>query len=160
MADENQTPTPEKAAIAAVSKPSTTEILKELDRLERTTIPGGMPMAPKQMMLDATDVAAKHPDLHLRWVNIRDPQKAGARQFSGYRRLAPDEGGKSLGDELALFACTKERHDAVKEHNRRTHEARLVAHKREMEQAVEAVAREMQDRYGVKIDTSRLMVNE
>lgn len=160
MADQNKAPeTPTTPAADAAQGKATTEILKDLSTLEAKTTYGAPVMAPKQLMMNASDVEAKHPDLKLRWVNIKDPQKAAARMLQGYRRLTAEEGGRQLGDEAALFGIPRRQYDAMVEHNRQLHEARLSAHKTEVQNAAEAVARQLRDQYGVKIDAERIFIN-
>src|SRR5690348_7224420 len=87
-------PTP---GITGHSAPSAEDQLKALERLERTTVPGAPIRTPRQLMLDASKVQEAHPDQHVRWVNIKDPQKAESRQMDGYRRLTSEEGGRQIG---------------------------------------------------------------
>lgn len=161
MSDEQkpqtQPPTPPPPTEGAPAK----QVLEQLKQLERTTGgSGAIPLAPKQMMLDASDVAQKHPDLHLRWVNIKDPQRAATQIMKGYRRLEAEEGGRALGDELALFGISRERFEVITAHNRKVHNERLSAHTKEMENIADAVARELRDRHGIRVDPSRILVNE
>lgn len=140
---------------------SPAEALANAERLERTMIPGALSRTPKQHMLDsAASVQEKHPDLRLRWVNIRDPQKAASRVNEGYRRLSSEEGGRQIGDELALMGAPRELVEAKEHEIRQLNEERLVAHRREMENAVEGVARQLRDRHGIKVDSRRLMVDD
>jgi len=156
---ETQAPTP--PATPEAPKKTTEDIMKELQQLERTTGgSGAIPLAPKQQMLDASAVEAKHPDLKLRWVNIKDPQRAAVQMMKGYRRLTAEEGGRAMGDELALFGISREKFDQMVAHNRRTHAARLTAHRTEMENIAEAVARQLRDQHGIKVSAERLLVNE
>lgn len=136
------------------------DIRARADRVEATTVPGARVLTPKEQMLDATDVAAKHPDLHLRWVNIRDKNKAETRTREGYRRLSSDEGGRHLGDEMALFGLPREVADRKRAELERLNEERLVAHEREYEATVEGVARALRDRYGVKFNVDRILIKE
>lgn len=140
------------------------EALKEAraaaDRLEATTVPGARLLTPKEQLLDASDVAAKHPGKHLRWVNIRDKSKAETRVREGYVRLSSDEGGRHLGDEMALFGLPREVAERKQAELRRLNEERLTAHEREYEATVEGVARVLRDRYGVKFNTDRILIKE
>ena len=149
------------AAKDAVGSKTTADIMKELQQMERTTGgSGAIPLAPKQQMLDARDVQAKHPDLKLRWVNIKDPQRAAVQMMKGYRRLTAEEGGRALGDELALFGVSRAEYDRRIEHNQKVHAERLTSHRREMENMAEAVARELRDRHGIRVSSERILVNE
>lgn len=127
---------------------------------EAKTVPGAPTLTPKQQMLDASEVEKRHPDKVIRWVNIRDPQKAESRRVEGYVRLSEAEGGRSLGNDLALMAIPRAQHEAKVKAIRKLNDERLNAHRREMESVAESVARQMRDRYGVQIDASRILVDE
>lgn len=133
---------------------------KVLDEVEARTVPGAPTLTPKQQMLDASDVEKRHPDKVIRWVNIRDPQKAESRRVEGYVRLSEAEGGRSLGNDLALMAIPRAAHEAKVQAIRKLNDERLNAHRREMESVAESVAKQMRDRYGVSIDASRILVDE
>lgn len=137
---------------------SATDIKKKLDRIEAKEIFGAPSRLPKEMMLDASDAQARHPELHLRFVNIKDPNKAAGRLAEGYRRLSDEEGGRHLGDELALFGISREVVERKRELQRQRNEMLLTQYKHEMEGAVEAVARELRDRHGVNVDTDRIFI--
>lgn len=137
---------------------SVEELKKALDRRERTSgRSGAVPRSPKQGLLDASDVEAAHPDKRVRWLNLKNPEKVVVRQAEGYTRLPAEEGGRSLGDEMALFAAPREVHEervaAQTEENRR----RESAHRNEFQRTVEAVARELRDRHGVNVSAEQLM---
>lgn len=133
---------------------------QQLAQVEKTTIPGAVSLTPKAQMLDARDVQERHPDKVLRWVNIRDRQKAEARQLAGYVRLSEDEGGRHLGDELALMAIPKKQHEARREAIKQLNDERMRAHHTAMENMAESVARMARDQFGVKIDPRRILVDE
>lgn len=144
----------------AEAKSQITEMQKKLEQQERTSgPPGAMPMATKQSLLDASDVAKKHPDKHLRWVNVGVPEKAQSRQREGYERVPAAEGGKQVGN-LALFACTKERHEQHVEADRQLRSRRLDAHNVEVEKTAESVAKVLRDKHGIRINAERLMISE
>lgn len=140
--------------------PKTTleEIKAKLNRLEATTgSSGAIPRAPKQMLLDASDVAAKKPDKRLRWLNLRSPEKMAGRLADGYRVIPNDEGGRRLGDEMVLAEMPREIHEervaALDKRNRDL----VDAPRREFENAVEGVARSMRDNHGIKVTAEQLM---
>lgn len=147
-----------KAKQAEGSTVTAAEVKKKLERIEAKEIFGAPSRLPKEMMLDASDAQEKHPDLHLRFVNIKDPNKAAGRLAEGYRRLSDEEGGRHLGDELALFGISREVVERKREIQRQRNEMLLTQYKHEMEGAVEAVARELRDRHGVNVDTDRLFI--
>lgn len=136
------------------------DLKKKLEQVEATTVPGAPTLTPKQQMLDASDVEKRHPDKVIRWVNIRDPQKAASRQVEGYVRLSEAEGGRHLGNDLALMAIPRRQHEAKVAAIAKLNDDRLNAHRREMESVAESVAKQMRDRYGVSIDASRILVDE
>lgn len=140
---------------------SAAEALKNAEALERKMVPGAYSRTPKQAMLDRAEaVQEKHPDLRLRWVNVRDPQKAESRREDGYRRLTSEEGGMNIGDELVLMGAPRERVEAREAAQRQLNEERLVAHVGEMERAVEGVAKALRDNHGIKVNPRQLLVNE
>jgi hypothetical protein len=132
-------------------------LAKKKAELERH-VPGATVLTPKEQMLDARDVEKRHPDKAIRWVNIRDPQKAATRQLEGYVRLSEEEGGRTIGDELALMGAPREHIEAQREAIRRVTFERLNAHNNEMEQIAEGVAKVMRDRYGMSVDPKRILV--
>lgn len=134
--------------------------LEALRRQEEKEIPGLKIRTPRQRILDAREVQAKHPDKHIRWVNIKDAEKAEARKEDGYHRLTSEEGGRQIGDQAALFAIPKgeaeARRAAIKEENL----ARLDAHKAEMRRAAEAGAKALRDQAGLSVSADRLLIDE
>lgn len=134
---------------------------KALDAQERKTgSSGAVPLMPKQRMLDISELNARHPDKRIRWCNLRDPNKVASRRASGYVRLTSEDGGIALGDEMATFALPRSEYDnrvkAVEFENKR----RLTAHEDEVASVVEGVARLLRDKYGLKIDEKRLLIND
>ena len=135
------------------------DMRKKLDRVEAKTVPGAPVLAPKEQMLDASDVQAAHPDHRVRWIQTANAEKAQSRLADGYEIIPESEGGRRLGG-LALARTPRENYDrrvaAVDAKNKE----RLKAHKADINRAVEAVARELRDQHGISIDESRLMVDE
>jgi hypothetical protein len=84
----------------------------QLNRIEDKEVPGVRVRTPRGKMLDARAVQAKHPDKHVRWVSIREDEKAEARKEEGYVRLTSEEGGRQIGKELVLMAIPKTVADA------------------------------------------------
>lgn len=135
--------------------------LKALKVQEGRSIPGVYTREPKQAMLDVPkEVIDRHPDKHLRWVNIKDPQKAESRQMDGYVRLTPEEGGRQLGSELALFAAPKASVEARKAFQEKRNRELLTAHVGEMEQAAQSLARELRDQHGFDVNEKDILVKE
>jgi hypothetical protein len=131
-----------------------------LQHIEAQTLSGAAVLTPKEILLDLSDLQAKHPDKHFRWVNIRAPGVADRRRLDGYLRLPESDGGKELGGELAVFVTTKRLHEHRVAQHQKTTEERLQAHRAEVERIADGVARELRDKYGIKVDPSRLFVNE
>lgn len=153
---ENKTasvPTPEPIPEISVTdaRAQLGEMQAALDRFERTTgQSGAVPLATKQMLLDASDVVKRHPNLRLRWVNVNNREKAEMRQHNGYVRLPDSEGGRQVGN-LALFACSQGTYEARVKQYDELHKSRLTQHNREVGAEAEAIERIMRDRYGVKV---------
>jgi hypothetical protein len=156
---ELKDPTPGISA-PAESAVTAGEQLAALDRFERKTVPGAPIRAPRQQLLDASAVQKEHPGEHVRWVNIRDPQKAESRQMEGYKRLTSEEGGRQIGSELALMAAPVEIVQARVDAERQLNREKLEAPKRMMEEAAEGIAKDLRDNHGMNIDPRRLFVNE
>lgn len=134
--------------------------LKALREKEEREIPGLQIRTPRQRILDAREVQAKHPDKHVRWVNIKDPEKAETRKEEGYKRLTSEEGGRQIGDQAALFAIPKEQADAKKRDIQIENQARLDAHKASMRRAAEEGARALRDKAGLNVSADRLLIDE
>lgn len=134
--------------------------LKALRRQEDKEVPGLKPRTPRQRILDASEVQARHPDKHIRWVNIKDPEKAEARKEDGYTRLTSEEGGRQIGDQAALFSIPKEQAVQKKREIREENESRLNAHKADMRRAAEAGAKDLRDNHGLSVSADRLLIDE
>lgn len=143
------------------AKPATAgDLLKTTKRQEELTIPGANILTPRQQMLDASDVAKKHPELHLRWVNIRDPNKASARKLQGYSTEPLGSDSRRLGDEMVLMAVPKALAEQRRQQYKKLADDRLAENRNEFEAAVEAMARHLRDNHGLKsADIDRILVN-
>jgi len=141
------------AAAAGVTK-------QDLENIERKTVPGLAIRTPRARVLDARSVQEKHPDKHIRWVNIKDPEKAEARKEDGYMRLTSEEGGRQIGDQAALFAIPKAHADQKKADIKAENLARLDAHKAAMQRAAEEGARDLRDKAGLNVSAHRLLIND
>lgn len=149
-----------RAARAAAASGDATVSKETLDNIERKTVPGVNLRTPRQRLLDARDVQARHPDMHIRWVNIKDPEKAEARKEDGYKRLTSEEGGRQIGDQAALFGIPKEQAEAKIRDMKTEHLARLDAHKAEMRRAAEDGARNLRDNHGLSVSADKLLISE
>jgi len=141
-------------------KAELTEMTKKLEQVERTTGSGGaVPLTPKNQLLDARDMEQKNPEKRFRWVNVNNSEKMQARQAQGYERVAVSEGGRQVGN-LALFSLDRKTYEERVRQNKELGERRLNAHKAEVEQMADAVARELRDRHGIKVDAERIIIRE
>lgn len=133
---------------------------KALEHLENQQFSGAPNLTPKDVLLDLSDLQAAHPDKHFRWVNIRAPGKADRRRLDGYIRLPVSVGGKDLAGEVAVFVTSKKIFEAREQRIKDANKARLKAHRAEVERAVESIAKELRDKYGLKINPDRILVDE
>lgn len=137
------------------------ELKAKLKRQEETEGgSGAIPLTPKQMLLDVSDLSAKDPDHKYRWVASKDPQNIQKRILEGYTQVPESEGGRNLGGSLVLMKTPQRAVEARVARQNRAHESRLVQHNTEMAKVVESVVKEMKDRFGVSIDPSRVFVSE
>ncbi|HEY6022405.1 MAG TPA: hypothetical protein VIY48_21860 [Candidatus Paceibacterota bacterium] len=131
-----------------------------LAHIEAQQLSGAPSLTPKEVMLDISDLKAQHPDKYFRWVNIKSPGNADVRRVNGFIRVPESEGGRQLGDELALFVCTAANRDRQLANFKRLNESRLQAHKADVEQLAEGIAKELRDKHGIKINAERLLITE
>lgn len=136
------------------------EDLKALREKEAREVPGLKLRTPRQRLLDAREVQAKHPDKHVRWVNIKDGEKAETRKEDGYRRLTSEEGGRQIGDQGALFAIPKEQAAEKRAEIKAENLSRLDAHKAAMMRAAEEGAKALRDKAGLNVSAERLLIND
>lgn len=133
---------------------------KQLQNIEDKNVPGLRVRTPRAKMLDISEVQKKHPDKHLRWVSIREEEKAEARKEEGYTRLTAEEGGRQIGKELVLMGIPKE----VAQQRKRDQEERnallLDAHKVTMRNEAESAARYLRDQAGLKVDADTILISE
>jgi len=149
------------AAETQEAKKARLDLLSEtLKHIEAQTLSGVAVLTPKDILLDLSDLQKAHPDRHFRWVNIKAPGNADRRRLNGYIRLPEADGGRQLGGEVAVFVTTQRIHQQHEAEIKKANKQRLNAHRAEVENAVEAVARELRDKYGLKIDSERILVDE
>lgn len=149
-----------KSKKQAEASESMRNLQKALDHLEAQHLSGTPDLTPKEVLLDLSDLQQKHPEMHFRFVNIKAPGKADRRRLDGYIRLPESEGGREVGGEVAVFVTSKKIFDMRVQRVKDLNKARLQAHRAEVEGAVEAIARELRDKYGLKIDAARILVDE
>jgi hypothetical protein len=136
------------------------KLREALDRVEGKEVAGLRVRTPRARLLDAREVQAKHPDKHVRWVSIRDEEKAEARKEDGYQRLTSEEGGKTIGKELTLMAIPKAEAEQRIADNKKKNEVLLNAHKATMEQEAESAAKYLRDSKGMQVDARELLISE
>src|SRR3990172_8538151 len=102
----------------------------KLARLEATTgNSGAIPLTPKAKMLDLTDVSAKDPDHHYRFVSVKQAEMAQGRLEEGYSKVPDDEGGRSLGGSLVMMKIPRAKFDERVKRQSELNKQRLSAHK-------------------------------
>lgn len=139
---------------------SAVEVLDRLKRQEDKSMPGASVLTPKQSLLDASDCQKQNPDLRVRWVSVKNADKALARRMEGYEIIPEAKGGKRLGDDLVLMGISRSKYESRIKEQERLNKARLTQHKSEMTALAESLARQLRDRHGIDIDVDRLLVNE
>lgn len=133
------------------------DLKKNLESQESQEFAGSVVMAPKQQLLDARDVEAAHPTKRIRWLNLQNPDKVLARQTEGYVRLSEEEGGRSLGGSMALFAIPRGAYEAKLRAQKAENKRRLSIHKQEWENIADGIARTLRDRHGYNIEPEDLI---
>lgn len=136
------------------------KMTEALQHIEAKLLSGAPDLTPKEVLLDLSELQAKNPHLHYRWVNIRAPGKADARRGNGWLRLPETEGGREIGGELAIFVTTTRLHEHRVEQIKKLAKERLKAHVEEMQSAAEAIAKQIRSEFGIEVDTKRLFINE
>ena len=143
---------------AADAKAEVKNTTEKLERLERTTgRSGAVPNAPKQMLLEAPDAVAQHPDKRLRWGSLSNPDKMEVRKAEGYERLPVSEGGKQVGN-MVLLALPREEYEARVRRILEENERRLTLHNHEVEAVAEQVAKVLRDKYGLRIPAEDIII--
>ena len=134
---------------------------RALERLEGTFEGGAVSLTPKERLLDARDVQEQHPDKHVRWLSLRNKEKMDARMEEGYAKLSEEEGGRQLGDSMALFAIPRELHEArVKRQEKMTRD-RMGAVKELYGEVGARLAHELKRTHGLSDNqVRRLIINE
>jgi len=142
--------------------PTAIEIIKaKLAAEEAKTIPGAPVRTPKEQLLDARSTQEKlGPEVHVRWLNTKNPDKVAARQAEGYVLVPESEGGKRIGDEMATFAISRKTHEARVAAQKAENKRRLTSHKTDMEVLAENTARTLRDKYDIRVDPKRLFSDE
>lgn len=137
---------------------TTTEIAQKLEQAERTTgSSGAVPLQPKHLMLNATDVQEKLPEHRVRWLNLKNPEKIATRMMDGYTRISSEEGGRHLGDEMALFKIPRKKYEERVSRQQSLSKERLSQHNTDMERFAENMSKILRDKYSLNISTEQLL---
>ncbi len=134
------------------------QVSEKLARQEATTgRSGAIPRMPKQMMLDASEAKEKNPNMHLRWVTLRDPNKVASRKLDGYVEIAAKDGGKRIGDEMVLMGLPKDQYEQRRAQLDLESRRRLVQHQKQWEDEAEGMAKMLRDKHGITVTAEQLM---
>jgi hypothetical protein len=159
MKDLQQAKAEKETISKAEAKARIAEMQKELEAIERKEgRSGAVPLGPKGKLLEANEVEDALPHKRLRWVNINS-DKAQIRQNTGYERVAIGDGGRQVGN-LALFAIDRQEYERRVELQAEVNRKRLEAHKAEVSEMAESVAKLLRDRHGVNVNPRDFMINE
>ena len=93
-------------------------------------------------------------------MNTKDVNKVALRKTMGYERVSEADGGRVLGDEMALFVVPTAMHERAVKEQKEENVRRLSSHKTEMQQVAENTARILRDKYGVNVKAERLFTDE
>lgn len=140
------------------------EILEKLNRQEQTTgRSGAVSRAPKGKLLEFGELPTLNPDKHYRRVNTTDVAKLQTRIEQGYERVPEDEAKKAgtqvTVGETVLMALPREKAEERRKEIKELGQRRLKAHKTDVREAAENVARELR-RHGIDMPIERLLVDE
>jgi hypothetical protein len=149
--NEQPKETPSKAEAIAKIK----ELQSQLQRQANQEYSGAASNATATMMLDKSEAEKLNPGSRVRWVSLRNEQKAAARQASGYVRLAAEEGGRQVGSLVLMKLPAEEHARRVKQIDQLTQD-RLHAHEKEAENMAVSLARELRDNHGIRVDPEKL----
>ena len=119
---------------------------------------GAVPNLAKMQLLDAAEVQKRHPDKHIRWINIGSTERAQLRQSQGYVVLPESEGGKKVGN-LALAYIPRKLYEMRIAELKKINKTRLNSHRTEMEATAEAVAQILRDK-NVDISAGKILISE
>lgn len=152
------TPDPNQGQSNSDKRAALTAQMDALNRAEaKTGGSGAIPNAPKQKLLDASDVQTKYPDKRLRWISVANADKVEVRQAQGYVRVPVAEGGRQVGN-MALFALPRDEYERRVAEIRRVSKERLKAHETEVERMAEQVAKVLRDEHGLKVDARDIIL--
>lgn len=152
VATEVEKETPSKAE--AVKK--ILEMKEQLKKAAEAQFTGAAPAATATMLLDKTQAEKLNPEHRVRWVSLRNEQKAQMRVNSGYVRLSAEEGGRQVGN-LVLMKLPREEHERRVAAIKKLNQDRLSVHNREAEAMAEQIAKELRDNHGISVRPETLL---
>ena len=162
QAQEQESPAQSREAI----KKAIDELHKKLQRAENQRMGGATPLGPKGRMLDVTPIEKADPDNHYRWINSDDAGKVSMRLEEGYVRVERSDlerlklkDMKTTVGEGILMRIPRPKYEERVSRQKALAESRLKAHRSEVREVVEGVARELRRR-GLNIPIERLLVDE
>jgi hypothetical protein len=152
---ESQTPAATPEAQQPEPRMSLRDAIKHFESEAAKAYSGAPSRAQKQELFVVPEETIKaNPGADFRWVS---PSKVQQRLSEGYVVVSAAEGGRRIGDEHILMGIPKGLRAMHRAADKERRESRLKAHVGEMEQAAEAVVRELRDNHGVKISTEELL---
>lgn len=150
----------------AESRADTGAILEAIRRIEAKTVSGAPSRSPMEQTLAYSETVQKALDeaganRNVRWVAIGNPVIMESRKHQGYTVLPESEGGRRLGNDLAVATCPKELREDRARHAEKLHRARLEDSGKQILLAeLDKTARELRDRHGIKVSPERLLNSE
>ena len=136
----------------------------KLNRQEGQKHSGARSRTPKARMLDARALEAKDPEHYYRYENTDDPGKMQVQMDVGFETVPEKEceesGVRAQVGELRLIRQPMADHEEDVRASKELNKRRLEAHKTEVREAAESVAKELRDKYGMDVPISRLLVDE
>lgn len=149
--NETETKTKSKAeAVAEIAR-----MREQIKKAAESQFSGAAPAATATMMLDMTEAERLHPEKKIRWVSLRNEQKAQMRQASGYVRLSAEEGGRQVGN-LVLMALPRAEYERRIAEIKKINQDRLTIHNKEAEGIAEGLARELRDKHHIDVSAEQI----
>lgn len=139
----------------------TQQQIRALERLEGKFEGGAASLSPKEQLLNADEAKKQNPDSHVRWLSLRNTEKLDARMEEGYAKIPESEGGRQLGDSMALFRIPRQLSDARIKRQEEATRARAGAVKEVFTEIGQRLAHEMKRQLGLSdSQVKRLIINE
>lgn len=146
---------------SAEKRAYTVQQQRALDRMEGKIEGGALSLTPKERLLDAEEAKKLNPDSHVRWLSLRNTEKLDSRKEEGYVKLAEEDGGRQLGDSMALFAIPRQLRDARVKRQEESTRARMGSVKELYGEVGARLAHELKRSHGLSdSEVRRLIINE